>query len=69
MSKNFKPEEIIGYLNIDGKTVTYLKQGVKRNPHYDKPLEEEDFEDVNTRLWINTYWLMTHKTEDESYNH
>ena len=34
MSKNFKPEEIIGYLTIDGKQVTYLKQGVKRNPKY-----------------------------------
>ena len=27
---NFKPEEIIGFTEIDGKRVTVLKMGVKR---------------------------------------
>lgn len=35
MSKNFRLDEIIGYLIIDGKQVTYLKQGVKRKPKYE----------------------------------
>jgi hypothetical protein len=34
-SKHFKTHEIIGYLTIDGKRVTYLKMGVVSKRYYD----------------------------------
>lgn len=34
-SKHFKPEEILGYVTIDGRKVTYLKMGVVRKKYYD----------------------------------
>jgi hypothetical protein len=30
MSKHFRKEEVIGYLDVDGRKVTYLKTGVHR---------------------------------------
>lgn len=50
MSKYFKEHEIIGYLYIDGKRVTYLKTGVKRNPKYNDHLEEDEMNHINQSL-------------------
>ena len=56
MSKHFKPEEIIGYLTIDGKKVTYLKQGVKRNPRYQDHLIDDMMDHLNHSLiWIKRW--------------
>lgn len=49
-SKEFKPEEIKGYLQIDGKTVVYLKTGVKRLPKYQDHLEEDYMDHINQNL-------------------
>lgn len=56
MSKHFKPEEIIGYLTIDGRKVTYLKQGVKRNPRYQDHLIEDMMDHLNhSIIWIKRW--------------
>lgn len=40
-SKIFKPEEIRGYIEIDGRKVVYLKTGVKRLHKYQDHLNED----------------------------
>jgi len=46
IQSKFKPEEIIGFLEIDGKRVTYLKPHVKRLSRY----PETEHEDVMNQL-------------------
>lgn len=49
---NFKESEIIGYLYIDGKKVTYLKQGVKRK-RFNDSLDPEQLEPHLNQELIN----------------
>jgi hypothetical protein len=53
MSKNFKPEEIKGYLEIDGKQVVYLKTGVKRLKYNDDLGVGDHFEQMNQTMISN----------------
>lgn len=55
MSKIFKPEEIIGYVEVDGKKVVYLKQGVKRNPNYYSPQEPEGQHINQSLVWLKRW--------------
>ncbi len=55
MSKNFKPEEVIGYLTIDGKQVTYLKMGVKRNPKYESLDYDHTIQLNQALVWIKRW--------------
>lgn len=57
MSLNFKPHEIIGYIEIDGKKVTYLKQGVKRNYNYTSPLGPEGQHINPAIVWLKRWEL------------
>lgn len=50
MSKIFKQHEIIGYLMIDGRKVTYLKTGVKRLHKYQDHLMDEHMDHLNHQL-------------------
>ncbi len=50
MSKNFKKEEIIGYMIINGKRVTYLKPGVKRVRRYYGEIDENIMDHLNYNL-------------------
>lgn len=49
-SKHFKPEEIIGYMEIDGKRVVYLKEGVKRLRRYQDHLSSDHVYHLNYYL-------------------
>jgi hypothetical protein len=49
MSK-FKKHEVIGYLIIDGKKVTYLKMGVKRQYRYQDYISYEYIDHINHQL-------------------
>lgn len=50
VSKNFTPDEIIGYLMIDGRQVTYLKPHVKRLHRYPETLHEDYMDHLNHGL-------------------
>jgi hypothetical protein len=49
MSK-FKEHEILGYLTIDDRKVTYLKMGVKRQPRYQDHLQYNYANHLNYQL-------------------
>lgn len=49
-SKNFKAHEIIGYLTIDGRKVTYLKTGVKRQLKHQDHLNQNAMHLLNHQL-------------------
>lgn len=49
---NFKESEIIGYLNIGGKRVTYLKMGVRRK-HFNDHIDPEVLESHLNQELIN----------------
>lgn len=49
-SKIFKPHEIRGYIEIDGKMVVYLKTGVKRQWRYNDHLDENYPSQLNKQL-------------------
>jgi hypothetical protein len=49
---NFKEKEILGYLIIDGRKVTYLKEGVKRKKFNDN-LEPDQLEPHLNQELIN----------------
>jgi hypothetical protein len=60
MSKHFKPEEILGYTEIDGRKVTVLKMGVTRKHFYDwiDPTSLEahmNQELINIQRWTEYY--------------
>ncbi len=57
---NFKPHEILGFLEIDGRKVTYLKMGVTRKRYYDHidptVLESHlNMELINLDRWTDYY--------------
>ena len=53
LSKNFRDDEIIGILDIEGKKVLYLKTGVKRRKFNDDLGDGEHFEQLNQILIAN----------------
>lgn len=50
ISKEFKPHEIRGYIELDGKMVVYLKTGVKRQHRYQDHLNEDYPTHLNQQL-------------------
>ena len=46
----FKPEEIIGFLNIEGRRVTYLKPRIKRLHRYPETEIEDEITQLNQPL-------------------
>lgn len=57
MSNVFTPEEIKGYIFIDGKKVTYLKPNVRRNPVYNPKFEEPSESEVG-KLFLD-HWVLS----------
>jgi len=51
-SLNFRKHEIIGYMYIDGKRVTYLKMGVKRK-HFNDNIDPDLLEPHLNQILIN----------------
>lgn len=50
IKSNFTEDEIIGFLEIDGKRVTYLKPHVKRLSRYPETLHEDQMDHLNQPL-------------------
>lgn len=49
---NFKKKEIIGFMYIDGKRVTYLKPGVKRK-HFNDDIDPDVLEPHLNQILID----------------
>ncbi len=56
MSKNFNNNEIIGYLTIDDRKVTYLKMGVHRLNYRDWLHPDDRFRHLNDELLNIQKW-------------
>ncbi len=52
----FKPHEVIGYLEIDGRRVTYLKPGVKRLRRYPVTASDDYARHINQELVYFERW-------------
>lgn len=71
MSKIYKESEIRGYLTIDGRKVTYLKDGVKRQFRYINHYSSDNLPQLNQELidyekWEEFYKL--HLGQDDFEN-
>lgn len=49
-NKPFTKDEIIGYVTIDGRKVTYLKPHVKRLKRYPETMHEDYIEHIDQNL-------------------
>lgn len=72
ISKNFKNNEIKGTINVDGKKVIYLKEGVKRK-YYNDSIDPEELEShLNQELLVyqkaEKYYKYIEGTDDYENN-
>ena len=56
-SKHFNEDEVKGYMNVDGKRVVYLKEGVKRK-RYNDNADPEKMEQLNQEMISYEKWTL-----------
>ena len=70
-SQVFKPNEIIGFLMVNGSWAVYLKEGVRRKRYVQNP-EFENFTQINQELINYELWQKYYKVilgvDDFSHN-